>query len=111
VVVAACAAIALLSGSAGAADDAKKIERTWKSKCSACHGADGKGQTEKGKKMKVGDMTTAEFKAKKDDDLKKAINEGVKTEKDGVKKEMDPFKDEFKPEQIDALLAHMKTFK
>jgi len=108
-VVVACAASALLSGSAFAGAD--KIERVWKSKCSSCHGMDGKAQTEKGKKMKTGDMTTAEFKAKKDEDHKKAINDGVKEEKDGVKKEMDAYKDELKPEQVDALIAHMKTFK
>jgi cytochrome c len=35
----------------------KKIERTWKAKCAACHGADGKGQTEQGKQLGILDYT------------------------------------------------------
>jgi len=101
------AAFALASAPAFAAD--KKIERLWKAKCSSCHGADGKGQTEKGKKMKIADMTDAEWQKKvTDDDMKKAINEGVKKEADGVKKEMDPYKDEVKGEQLDAVVAHIR---
>ena len=103
------AAFALFSTPAWAAD---KIERTWKSKCASCHGADGKGATEKGKKMKIADMTSADFKAKKDDDMKKAIREGVKSEKDGVKKEMDAFKaEDLKDDQVDALIAFIKALK
>jgi hypothetical protein len=35
--------------------------------------------------MKIVDMTTAEFQAKKDGELKKAVLDGLKTEKGGVK--------------------------
>ena len=38
----------------------KKIERLWKKKCGSCHGADGKAETEKGKKMKMHSLATAE---------------------------------------------------
>ena len=101
------AAFALASAPAFAAD--KKIERLWKSKCASCHGPDGKGETEKGKKMKVADYTSKDWQAKfKDDELKKAITEGIKKEEDGVKKEMDPFKDELKPAEIDALVKHIR---
>ena len=41
----------------------KKIERTWKGKCAACHGADGKGQTDQGKKLGVKDYTAPEWQA------------------------------------------------
>ena len=99
----------LAGGSAFAAD--KKIERLWKSKCSACHGIDGKGKTEKGEKMKILDMTTAEFQKGTDEDFKKQINDGVKKEKDGVKKEMDPFKDEVKPAEVDGLVAFIRELK
>ncbi len=47
----------------------KKVERLWKSKCGSCHGADGKAQTEKGKKMKMEDYTTAEWQKAKTDDV------------------------------------------
>jgi cytochrome c553 len=46
----------------------KKLERAWKAKCASCHGQAGKGDTEKGQQMKIADMTTAEFQAKKDDE-------------------------------------------
>lgn len=103
------AAFALASSTAFAAD--KKIERLWKSKCASCHGADGKGETEKGKKMKIMDMTTADFQKKTDDEIKKTITEGIKTEKDGVKKEMDPYKDDVKGETLDAVVAHIRSLK
>jgi len=106
----AAAAVALLATSANAEAD-KKVERLFKSKCASCHGQDGKGQTEKGKKLKLPDMTSADFKAKKEDEMRKAITEGIKIEKDGIKKEMDSFKDELKPEQIDSLIEYVKAFK
>jgi len=106
--IAVFAAFAVVSLPAFAAD--KKIERLWKSKCSSCHGADGKAETEKGKKMKTGDMTLADFQKKSDADLLKAINEGVAIEKDGVKKEMDGYKD-LTDEQKTGLVTFMREFK
>lgn len=85
-------ALALVSIPAFAAD--KKIERLWKAKCSSCHGVDGKAETEKGKKMKVADYSTAEWQKKATDaNILKAIKDGVKAEKDGVKQEMDGYPD------------------
>jgi mono/diheme cytochrome c family protein len=98
-------------GSATAQPPDKKIERLWKSKCASCHGADGKGDTDQGKKMKIGNMATASFqKGKTDAQLTDAILNGVKTEKDGVKKEMDPYKDELSPEQVKALVQFIRAF-
>ena len=100
----------LAGGTALGAD--KKIERVWKSKCSSCHGQDGKGQTEKGKKMKIADYTTAEWqKSRTDDQIKKGINDGVKTEKDGVKQEMEGFKEDIKAPEVEALVKYMREFK
>lgn len=99
-----------IGGSALAAPPDKKTERLWKSKCASCHGADGKGDADQGKKMKVGNMATPAFqKSNTDAQLKSAISNGVKTEKDGVKKEMDPYKDELSPEQIDALVQFIRA--
>ena len=99
-------AAAVASAPAFAAD--KKIERLWKSKCASCHGNDGKGATEKGKKMKVEDMSTAAWQTSHDDaELKNSIVKGVKDEKDGVKREMDPFED-LTPEQLDALVKYVR---
>ena len=100
-----------LQGSARAEVD-KKIVRTWKAKCSSCHGEDGKGATEQGKKMGVRDMTTAEFwKDVTDAKAKDAITNGLKQVKDGKAQEMEPYKDKIKPEDVDALVAYVKTFK
>ena len=87
-----------------AAPDAA-TERSWKSKCGSCHGKDGKAQTEKGRKMKIADLTQAAWQTGHSDaELRNAIVKGVKLEEDGVKKEMDGFGDDLKPEQVDALL-------
>ena len=108
--VASIAAAALLLGTTARAETDKKTERLSKAQCASCHGNTGKGDTEKGKEMKLQDMTTAEFQAKKTDELKNAIVNGVKTEKGGVKQEMDAFKD-LTPEQVDALIAYIHSFK
>jgi cytochrome c6 len=88
----------------------KKSERSWKAKCASCHGQTGKGDTEKGTQLKVEDMTSAAFQAKTDDVLKKAMTDGVHTEKDGVKQDMPAFKD-LTPDQVNGLVAYMRTFK
>jgi mono/diheme cytochrome c family protein len=99
-----------LASSLALAQPDKKTERTWKAKCASCHGADGKAQTEQGKKMKTADITTAEWqKSFTDEQLKKAVLEGIKREKDGVKQEMDGYKDSLKPEQVDALVQYMRV--
>ncbi len=90
----------------------KKTERTWKAKCSSCHGADGKGQTDQGKKMGVADYTAADWqKGRTDDQLKAAISDGIKREKAGKKQEMDPFKDKLDAAQIDALVGYIRSLK
>jgi mono/diheme cytochrome c family protein len=87
-------------------------ERLWKAKCGSCHGADGKGQTEQGKKLAISDMTTAAWQSGiTDDKIKAAINDGVKREKNGVKQEMDGYKAKLQPAQVDALTAHIRTLK
>jgi len=101
----------LLGAAAQAQTDPKKVERAWKAKCASCHGATGKADTEQGAKMKIVDMTTAEFQARKDDELKNAILNGVKKDKGGVKQEMDAFKGDLTPEQVDALVAYIRAFK
>ncbi len=98
----------LLSATAMAQADPKKVERAWKSKCASCHGQTGKGDTDKGKELKVEDMTAAKYQSKKDDELKKAITDGVKA--DG-KEVMPSFKDELTPEQAEALIKYTRTFK
>jgi len=100
------------TGGRASAEVDKKTLRTWKAKCASCHGEDGKGATEQGKKMGVRDMTAAPFwKDLTDAKMKDAIANGVKQTKDGKVQEMEPYKDKLKPEEIDALVAYVKTFK
>lgn len=87
----------------------KKTERLWKSKCGSCHGVDGKAATEKGRKMKMTDLTTAAFqKDRTDDAIRKSIVEGLKLKKDGVDQVMDPFGPELSKDQVDALIAFVR---
>ena len=81
-----------------------KVVRLWKAKCASCHGADGKAQSEQGKKMHMHDITTAAWqKSFTDPQIKEVIEKGVDAQKDGVHKQMDPYKEKLKPEQIDQL--------
>jgi mono/diheme cytochrome c family protein len=106
---AAATAIGLLAFAARAETD-KKTERLWKAKCASCHGADGKAATDQGKKMGVADYKTAQWqKGRSDSQLKKAILEGVKQERDGKKQEMDGYKDQLTPEQVEQLVAHIRA--
>ena len=104
------AAAVALFGTASLAADApdKKTERLWKAKCASCHGMDGKGQTDKGKEMKVRDMTTPEYQKISDADIKKSMIDGINRTKDGVKQEMDSYKDSLKPEQIEEMVKYTR---
>ena len=98
----------MLIGAAARAEVDAKIVRTWKAKCASCHGADGKADTETGKKAKIPDFSKADWqKGKTDAQIKTAIENGTK--KDGA--EMDPYKDKLSPEQIDGLVAFVRTLK
>ncbi len=96
---------ALIAASAHAEVDAK-IVRTFKAKCASCHGVEGKGDTETGKKAKLPDFTTAAWqKSKTDAQIKSTIENGAK--KDG--NEMDPYKDKLSAEQIDGLVQYIRS--
>jgi mono/diheme cytochrome c family protein len=84
--------------------------RTWKAKCAGCHGDDGKGGTEQGKKMGIGDMTAAAWqKGFTDEQVRAAIQSGFKRDKNGKHQEMDSFKDALRPDQLDALIAYVRS--
>ena len=85
---------------ANAAEIDKKTEKTWKAKCSSCHGADGAGLSDQGKKLGVKDYT----KGVSHDDaaLKEAILKGQG-------KDMPAYAD--LGEQADQLVALIRSFK
>ena len=100
-----------LCASPAFADDAATV-RAFKSKCASCHGADGKGKTKQGEKMKIGDMTTAAFKKEATPDkIKETILEGINREKDGVKQEMKPLKGKITDEQVGQLVTYVRGLK
>ena len=65
--------------------DAKKV---YLDKCSVCHGEDGKGQTAKGKKLKVKDVASAEIRKMSDADFLNAVLKGKGQDMDGFEKEL-----------------------
>lgn len=83
----------------------------WENLCAKCHGADGKGQTKIGKKLKVKDYTDATVQAElKDDEMIKATAEGVVDPSSG-KEKMKAFKDELSADEIKELVAYVRKFK
>jgi mono/diheme cytochrome c family protein len=84
--------------SAHAADDAASL---YKTKCAACHGADGKADTPTGKAMKVrgfGDPAVAKMS---DDELAAVIDKG--------KGKMPGYGKSLKPDEIKAMVAYVRS--
>lgn len=91
-----------LSGAAFAEDSVADI---WKAKCQSCHGADGKAKTKMGEKEKIADLTDAGWqKRHSDEKIRDYIANGSKENP-----KMKPFKDKLTPEQIDALVKHVRS--
>jgi cytochrome c553 len=100
------AAIFGLAVTLARAEDAQVL---WDKQCAKCHGKDGKGQTAMGKKLNLKDYTDAKVQAEmKDEEMTKAIKEGVK-DKDGNVK-MKPAEG-VSDDEIKALVAHVRKFK
>ena len=99
-ILTAVAAFALTALSASAADA--------KQTCAKCHGADGKGDTKMGKKLEIKDLTDAKLQASlKDEDMLKAIKEGVK---DGDKLKMKAAEG-LTDDEMKALVTHVRSLK
>jgi cytochrome c6 len=77
-------------------------EALYKSKCAACHGADGTGSAT-GKKMGAHDFTTADVQGMSDAELATIITNG--------KNKMPKYGASLKPEDIKGLVAYIRTFK
>ncbi len=95
-----------LAASTASADDAKA---NWEKHCQKCHGADGKGQTMMGKKLKVKDYTDAKVQDSfKDEEAAKLTKEG---KKEGDKNLMPGFADKLSDQEIKDLVAYIRKFK
>jgi mono/diheme cytochrome c family protein len=100
-------AIGLVAGAlVTRASDAKE---NWEKQCQKCHGADGKGETAMGKKLKVKDYTDAKVQgAMKDEEIVKMIKEG---KKEGDKTLMKAYADVLSEAEIKDLLAYVRKLK
>ena len=102
--------LALVSGlfsiSAGLGYAATAAEN-WENSCAKCHSADGSGSTKVGKRLKLKDYSDAKVQAAlKDEDMVKAITDGVKD--DAGKEKMKGFKDELSAPEIKDLVAFIR---
>jgi mono/diheme cytochrome c family protein len=85
----------------GTAADAQDAAANYKAKCSACHGADAKGETPVGKKMGIKDLASPEVQKMSDAELTAAIADG--------KNKMPSYKKSLKPDQIKELVAYIRS--
>jgi mono/diheme cytochrome c family protein len=81
-----------------AAQDAASL---YKTKCSACHGPEGRGDSPMGKKMGLRDFASPEVQKMSDDELAAIIADG--------KDKMPSYKKSLKPGQISELVAHLRS--
>ncbi|MGC1614908.1 MAG: cytochrome c [Candidatus Acidiferrum sp.] len=75
----------------------------FKTKCAACHGANGKGETTIGKADKIRDLGSADVQKQTDEELAGIIGNG--------KGKMPAYGKSLKPEQIKDLIAFIRTLK
>jgi cytochrome c6 len=78
-------------------------DATYKAKCAACHGPDGKGETSVGKANKVRDLGSADVQKQSDDEIAGIIGTG--------KGKMPAYGKSLKPDQIKDLVAYIRTLK
>lgn len=89
---------------------AAPVAENWDNHCAKCHGADGKGQTKIGKKLKLKDYTDAKVQAElKDENMIKDTADGVFDS--AGKEKMKAYKDELSADEIKELIAYIRKFK
>ena len=88
----------LLAAPRAAADDA--TVKLYQTKCAACHGADGSGNTTVGKALKLRDIRDPEAQKMSDADFTTLIAKG--------KDKMPANEKSLKPEQIKALVDYIR---
>ena len=76
---------------------------TYKAKCSACHGANGTGETMLGKHLKLRPLASPEVQKQSDNELVAIIGKG--------KNRMPPFDRKLSKDQIGDVLKHIRSLK
>ncbi|MGH9712177.1 MAG: c-type cytochrome [Candidatus Acidiferrales bacterium] len=92
------AAVSFIFASALRADDAPAL---YKSKCAACHAADGSGDTPAGKAMKAPDLRSEEVQKQTDAML-------IDSTANGKGKKMPAYKDKLTGDQIRQLVGYIR---
>jgi len=95
-------AIAVMFSFSLSAHAQNAADALYKSKCAACHGADGTGSAT-GKKMGAHDFTTADVQGMSDAELSTIVTNG--------KNKMPPYGKSLKPEDVKGLVAYVRTLK
>jgi cytochrome c6 len=100
VLLAVCALIVMVAvpASGQSAGDA-----LYKSKCQACHGPDGSGDTVMGKKLGAKDLRSAEIQKQSDSQITEIITKG--------KEKMKGFEGRLTPDEVKTLVAHVRSLK
>ncbi len=93
--------VAILLG-AGLASAQGTAPATYKGKCAACHGTDGKGATAVGKAMAIPDLASADTQSKSDADLAQIIANG--------KDKMPAYGSSLKEPEIKDLVEYIRAF-
>jgi cytochrome c6 len=93
-------AFAMIFSTWSLADDGADI---FKSKCAACHGADGKGTTGMGKSLKLRDLSSADVQKQSDADLVNIVTNG--------KDKMPKYDGKLTKDQINDVVKYVRTLK
>jgi cytochrome c6 len=91
-------ALGLMSVPTEAQDDGAAL---YKTKCAACHGTDGKGDTAVGKANKIRDLSSPDVQQQSDADLSAIITAG--------KGKMPAYGKSLKPDQVKDLVAYIRS--
>ena len=83
----------------GYAQDAPAL---YKTKCAACHGVDGRGETAIGKTNKMRDLSSDDVQKQSNADLTAIITNG--------KSKMPAYAKSLKPDEVKSLIAYIRSF-
>src|SRR5262245_53612183 len=96
--------IGLLSSRAGSgavSDQSQRGENIFRAKCSVCHGVDGGGQTENGKKLKVPDLRSEKVQNLSDEEMLDSVTNG--------KGYMPPMGKKYSADQLKQVVVYVRT--
>lgn len=97
--------LAAISPAWGQETDAKEL---WSDNCMRCHGPDGRGDTRKGRQLRIKNLTSARVQSRLTEQrVEEAIAKGFR-DNDGNER-MPPFEEKLTESQRAALAAYVKT--